>query len=147
MPVLLASAAFAQPGNRSLRFDGQDDLATIVDPGTTLNPPSLTLEMWIYPQSLSGFPTFFSKGSDSAGYWCHLNANGSLRWRMRTQNGLYSRDNVPMSFQVDRWTHFAFTYEGTTLKFYQDGELVFTQGFGGGAMIPNSADVECRSDD
>lgn len=107
--------------NESLVFDGASDYVSAPSNSSVQPTTGITLESWIYPYDVTN-ELIIHKGS----------ANGATtNYRLRISNGILSaiiNENSSFSsgdsIKPNRWTHVAFTYEGSTgeFKFYIDGK-------------------------
>lgn len=120
----------------SLGFDGVDDRADSVDFGS--DQDGLTLEAWIFKTGpkdarvLSKSDTVFTGPSYT---WSLGVANDLPRVRLTTATQTVSLDGTRI--RPSTWIHLATTYDGATLRIFQDGELTAEQPLTG--RIPRSA--------
>ena len=137
--LLMTFAAASDAQEFALEFDGIDDVAIT---GSPLSWPSgtsaLTVEAWINPSDISGWEFRGLVTNDmSMNLVLELNDNSILTFSI--SNGPTDSAQTPTgSVVVGRWDHFAGTYDGTTMRIYQNGELVGEQvhdGGGGGIGI------------
>ena len=86
-----------------------------------------TIEFWFYQQSLAGAGTAatvistYGGGGGTDGWRIETSANApanSLRW---VSNG--SDTACSATVELNTWNHFAFTYNGTTIKVFKNGVL------------------------
>jgi hypothetical protein len=130
---LLALVATSHAQQSALVFDGVDDLATTGDPITWPSGTSaLTVEAWIYPSDISGWEFRGVVTNDlSMNMVLQYNDNSILAFSI--SNGPTDAvETPPGSVVVGRWDHFAGTYDGTTMRIYQNGELVGEKAHSGG---------------
>ena len=115
-------------GNRgnALSLNGSNAYA---DAGViNVNGNALTLAAWIKPSNVSGDNRILSKAAgnlENDHVWM-LSALGgsSLRGRLKTDSG--TTTIVGGSVTNGQWTHVAMTYDGSTLRLYQNSQEVAT---------------------
>ncbi len=109
----------------ALVFDGIDDVATV--PNTNQWPiltSSLTVEMWVRPADLS-VNEYIAMiwGGDRYGLSQRSTDTSQLAWTI--SRGPTDSAFTPTGALVEgRWDHFAGTYDGVTMRIYQNGALV-----------------------
>ena len=115
---------------KALALDGNGDCVTVPDDASldTDITDGLTLEAWVY------FPS-----SASTSYWGIIATKGTLYQIFRWQNkdtiggylkGITGGDGVDTGVPIERdvWIHLAMTYDGSHLKFYKNGNLIYDEG-------------------
>ncbi|MBV6478409.1 MAG: hypothetical protein HGGPFJEG_01164 [Ignavibacteria bacterium] len=108
--------------NDCIELDGNNDYLAAPD-ATTFSPSDmLTLEAWIYPESIDKENLIIHKGTDdgsTADYALKL-YQGRLQAIVNNIIVLQSDDDIPLN----RWSHIAFTYDGPNgiLTFYINGK-------------------------
>lgn len=125
----IASAVVDGISGKARSFNGSDDY---VDCGSdsSLKPSNFTIETWIKPSDVTSDQVVAgpvgNEPSGNCGYGYHLlvSSNGKAGFRVDPTgcgNGLtiYSKNIIA----AGNWYHLAGTYEGTTLKFYLNGEF------------------------
>ena len=117
--------AIGAPSN-ALEFDGLDDSVS-VPYHAALNPDTFTFEAWAYVTGGNGtYRTVMSnRGNTVEGATLYAGSNNKWQWWLGSGSAWFkvTGSNVVLN----RWTHLAGTYDGTTLKLYVDGELQGTQ--------------------
>ncbi|MGB3466290.1 MAG: LamG domain-containing protein, partial [Cyclobacteriaceae bacterium] len=113
---------FSVDDDYTLNFDGSNDFVSIPS-GFDFNSP-LTAEAWIYYDFSSGAMPIvgwnIEEGNGETAYF-GLN-NGKLQIYNGTgETNTVITDNVEIPNSV--WTHVAFTYDGSLIRFYLNGEL------------------------
>ncbi|MHB9036430.1 MAG: LamG domain-containing protein [Armatimonadota bacterium] len=123
-PTTVSGAAF-KSGSRgewdALDFDGVNDYLQISN--ITYNPgASFTIAAYLRGRDTAGsWRTIMAKGAKNTGHFeLNLNPTGELCF--------YANDigdfGCGLNLDFDRWHHVAVSYNGSTLKFYDDGVLV-----------------------
>jgi len=120
-PTLGAPGALIDDPDAAATFDGADD-RVVVPYAAALNPATFTVEAWARTTDTSpGFKTVVGSWANPAAAGFGIWAEGAS-WTFYLGGGggstaLY----VPLT--AGRWTHLAATYDGTTMRFYVDGQL------------------------
>jgi hypothetical protein len=120
----------------ALDFDGIDDVVLVPNASSLITSGvGISFGLWVYPRnSTPSFPNFdsfggFRNNSDADFYIIQIGAN-TLEARFRNSSGI----NFDISFGgllLNTWQHFAFTYDGSMLKLYQNGIEVGSQAANG----------------
>ena len=96
-------------------------------PSLTTPPDNFTIEWWAYPNSLKAWNQSLAAGSDWGGFRYHTTPNGGV-YIGTDVNTRLTPTNIPDgTVEVDKWQHFAFTFENGTGKFYKNGILLATK--------------------
>ena len=87
--------------------------------------PTFTLSTWIYPDSVSNDETFFYFGKtqavDGESFTAQITSSGAFN--VSTINGdLDCMNPTNVSMNTMQWNHVAFTGDGSTLKYYLNGD-------------------------
>jgi hypothetical protein len=124
--------------NTSLIFDGVDEYVS-VPYSADLNPASFTLSCWVKTSSINHTDDKAIAGSvnsaASAGYGLLLNTDNYFMFSIN--DGSFHDIEYPLEAKIDQWYHLAGTYDGTTMSFYVNGELVTSENF---SMTQNTTD-------
>lgn len=83
---------------------------------------SISIAAWINPTQLNDWSAIISKwdGFNSGGYYLGINPDGNLvRWNLDMPTPLDGN-----SVLIDTWTHVVSTYDGDSVKIYQDGQFI-----------------------
>ena len=120
-----AGAADAQgvPG-AALFFDGDDDVIEVPDQGF-LDPPALTVAAWIKPERSSQWARIVDKYDhvNEAGWNLHLVSDTYVGFEFRTQTDEHFGVQTVTRLSPGQWHFVAATWDGATLRIYQDGRL------------------------
>jgi len=107
-----------------LEFDGSNEY--IIVPHNTngsLSPENITVEAWIKPTTTSLNGNIVGKwGSNGNQYILRYNNNGEIRAYVRVDGGWDNCTTTGISISLNRWNHVAYTYDGTTIRVYIDGQ-------------------------
>ena len=122
---LLSGPAWTTQGKfgSALSFDGIDDWVTVADANSLDLTTGVTLEAWVKPSELSGYPSVLVKeASNPVGLCYQLYANnGSPEpgFYIYTSSDRMSHGNAPLP--VDAWSHLAATYDGAMMRIFVNG--------------------------
>jgi Concanavalin A-like lectin/glucanases superfamily/FG-GAP-like repeat len=111
---------------KALDFDGTNDLVSIADANELDLTGPFTIEAWVAPDT-NNRPVL-SKGTP--GYklaMMEVNGAPSIPHGYIATTKTAVRVDGPSSIPTASWSHLAFTSDGETMRFYQDGELVATK--------------------
>jgi hypothetical protein len=100
-------------------FDGTDDTIEIAD-DSTLKPANVSLSVWVkVPASISGVETIVFKEMSSGAIFAYgitFTSNPRVYFRIRNGDKFFS-----LTPYLGEWTHFALTFDGTTMRPYING--------------------------
>ncbi|MFO7616341.1 MAG: LamG domain-containing protein, partial [Bacteroidales bacterium] len=141
--VLLLAGGVAQAQKWALKFNGTDE-NSLVDCGynAALYPSQMTIEGWIHVDKWVGGGNYvlatenWTEETGPRGYAIRLNKDtgvefvlglGENNWGV-VSSGYETLDSL-------KWTHFAATFDGTTMIVYVNGEFMLDQDVAG-PMVP-----------
>jgi hypothetical protein len=103
-----------------LRFDGSNYIS--VANSVYLNPAQITFDAWIYIDSLpNAYNSVVSKEAGGAGYTLLVKSNGKLAVYLE---GVGNYDGTgTFTLLTGQWYHLAFTWDGTNLIGYVNGNV------------------------
>jgi hypothetical protein len=113
----------AMAGDTAAGFDGVDDKVTVNDHARLRLNGSFSVEFWAQLTRFGNtWPAILSKGASSSanGYLIWYSADGALHFKRGNQEWTTPAGML----RTDRASHFALTYDGSTLRWYADGTLV-----------------------
>ncbi len=132
----------SSPSGLTLYFDGTDDYVDCGDDESLRIEAAGTIALWFNPTTCQGGLVNWSTGPHWPDERLVLAFN---TWAGRELLGFYIADgtNHQLAYEgpfppVHAWTHFAVTFDGTTVKVYRDGALVYA---GGQAYEPSLGNV------
>ena len=104
----------------AIRSDGISDYTTAPDDSSLDITEKITLAAWIKTEK-SGEQVIVEKEGASTGYSFFLNDEGSFSVRFNGDNS--KRVNTSSSYlnRIDKWVHFAATYDGSKIRTYVNG--------------------------
>ena len=129
--TLLNGATFA-PGTagQSFSFNGGGAHVRIPDNSSLDITNAITIEAWIYPTDVSNYHEIVSKwdtvvGVNQRSYTSGILPDGTAHLTLSPDGGapLIAVVRSTNSLTANQWTHYAGTYDGTTMKLYINGVL------------------------
>jgi len=111
----------------SLLFDGTDDYVSIPH-SSNLSLTNFTIETWVNPGQIKGDwqPLVTKEESDGwpRNYGMFITPNAmTVHFSFAATNGYNIYSNSQSSLILNQWNHIAMTYDGSSLKFYLNGQL------------------------
>jgi len=128
----------------ALNFDGADDYVNLGTSSTLKPTAAFTYEAWVKPENFSdawgGAGFIMADGRDCCGYsgggmGMHLIAGQTPRFKF-SRHGNSEVAEPGSSRAVGQWQHLAMTFDGTSLKLYQDGVLAGSTTFAATTVKP-----------
>jgi hypothetical protein len=110
---------------RSLSFDGAEQVVDFGNPASLDVSGNVTLSAWVRPSALDGYRNIVAHG-----FRWSPSRELALRivdeeYQFLAWNGVDHMARVPVSAgDVDNWHHLAGVYDGQSYRLYRDGELV-----------------------
>jgi len=126
------------PQKRSLLLDGVNSYVRIPN-GARFDPPytgEITIEAWVWRNSASRCETVVGKGYLTS-YWLGFCPDKIRFYAAGSGTAVDGNATIP----AGKWTHIAVTYDGTTRKYYINGELDLETTTNNGSMVSNGADI------
>jgi hypothetical protein len=123
----------------ALRFDGTNDYVTIPD-SSALKPARLTVAAWVRGTGTPDHRYIVAKGANACStgsYGLYTGAHGGASFYIADSlSFFYVSPEAPASAVWDgNWHHVAGTFDGSTVRFYLDGEQI-------GSGTPASTSIE-----
>src|SRR5690554_4430000 len=127
----LLSAAGVMGGVTALSTDGTDSYVLVGTPDALQIPDNhpLTVEGWVYLNSLSDRDIFYSKNSSRTSPYTYMFGFYESGKIAAYTGSAWMEPSPTVTVSAGQWYHIAFSFDGTTLSYYIDGELVGTSGF------------------
>ena len=114
--------------NQAYAFDGVDDAISVNNSESLRIPNTITVSAWVKPAG-SGWRTILSKGNSQDLYFVVSGFAGNtvgIQLSGVTSGVWYSNVAVP-----NAWTHIAFTYNGSEIIIYRDGQAIARKVYAG----------------
>lgn len=111
--------------------EGGGNYARLTDPGSLhlSNNHPFTWEGWLYFRSFDGRDIMVSKNNGRAGgSYDYLLGSRENNTYVAAYDGSNWND-ISYSLPQDQWLHMAFSYDGTTMRYYIDGQKIGETGF------------------
>ena len=129
----------------SISFDGSDDRVEITGNSVHQFSDSMTLEVWIKPNSTDadnyrGIISFGEDGGEDSqyGFGYAFYATGWRFFIVTSDSSVDQWTSLPYaSAPAGQWTHLAATYDGSDLILYKNGSIAETKGMTGDIVWPS----------
>jgi len=110
---------------KALQFDGINDWVTVNDSATLDLTNAMTLEAWVYPQSLAnnGGTVLLKEKSGGAVYNLYAYETGDLPVSS-FNDGTYRVISGTSALPINQWTHLVATYDGQYQRLYVNGTQI-----------------------
>ena len=130
--IILTQLTFLNADNYSLSFDGVDDYINVPSSSSLNNLSTITFMCYAKANAFANNEDYLLKSWSSNGFreWgFRVNGNGNPHhiWAEFIINGTYQTigaDHNNYTVSTNTYYHLAVTYNGNTVKLYQDGVLV-----------------------
>jgi len=109
-----------------LKFDGTNDYVDVGNGASLRNMGSaVTVEAWVKYNAYGGGGSSYSVIAVKGDPWTFLleNQNNKINFRV-TAGGVDSMAQDSVAHELNRWYHFAGTYDGVNIRIYKDGVQV-----------------------
>ena len=134
--TLTNGPTFDSGNNGSIVFDGLDDQVQLgsINSSNLLSffgVTSMTVMFWVYPQN-SGDPyqrvvDKSNSGNGANGWAVSVGHNPNTTKRVLFMiNGVFGINYFGTEYEFNAWNHMTFTKDGSTHKYYLNGELITT---------------------
>lgn len=120
----ITGAAWTTSGRygNALAFDGTNDWVTVADTTTLDLTTAMTLEAWVNPTTLTSWRSILLKErTNHLSYALYANSSTNTPTAHVYIAGDKSARGTTQ-LPLNTWTHLAATYDGTTLRLYQNGQ-------------------------
>jgi glucose/arabinose dehydrogenase len=125
----------------ALTFDGVDDWVTVADSASLRLASGLTVEGWVYPTGGgSSWRTLAIKEVPGNLSWALYPFGASGRPSAHANSGTDLWASSASAPAPNTWSHFAMTYDGSTIRLFVDGALAGTRAQSG-AMVQGNGPV------
>ena len=140
LSMVLLLGTYTHTKAQALNFDGQDDYVYL--PNGLPSMSNVTIEAWVYPQTLQNdFDALLTYSGWSTG-WMHFqfNPTGALEFSINGNNPTDQYCSAP--FSTNQWYHIAVVYSSANnyAKFYVNGtltdSLVYSTALSTAANVP-----------
>ncbi len=131
--------------HNALGFDGIDDNVTIPDSAPLDVTSTMTVEAWVYINTLNQHAFFIDKcfTEMTGGFALSYELDDKLWFYLKETNDILDNgdhiQNVYISEEqmLGRWHHIAGTFDGTSSKLFLDGTLISEKAASGGGLDTN----------
>jgi len=107
--------------NGALNFDGSNDYVNIPN-DATLNPNYITIEAWVYPTTYQYYANVVTKRYPAQYILRFYNRTGHIQGYIHAGGG-WRACTTPAEVQLNKWTHLAFSYNGTKGTVYINSKV------------------------
>ncbi len=111
-------ATFSSNNNGYFSFDGTNDTVSITEITLTTQ---WTISYWFYHNSASSYDMTIGKNGDSGNRFYHRDTGSSYKLRVHNNDNQNVVD-MPMPDRRQKWTHLAYSMNGTNVTGWVNGE-------------------------
>lgn len=140
--VFSSTLSVAQSQNNAMHFDGMDDYIQVPNASSLITGASMvSISCWMKPENTApGFPNYdgivgFRNELDFDFYILQLTST-TTEARFRNSSGI-NYDLVTPGLVVNDWNHYVFTYNGSMLKLYINGQIADSTAASGTIVNPS----------
>jgi hypothetical protein len=112
-------ASSSRANSSSMYFDGNTSYVVVPNSSSLrIENQLITIEAWVKITSYVNWASVVTKGENNSSYALRQNS-GKINFSTQDRAGYNGNTTIPL----DVWTHIAVTYDGSTIKFYYNGQL------------------------
>lgn len=137
--------------NKAYNFDGVNDYINIQSSSSLESPTTaITISAWIKPTDIDNKGAYFlcknSTGNlDPFQYRMLVGSDKNFHLGFKYSSSEYTGFNHLISINNNEWIYLASTFDGNTVKFYVNGNLVGQQNYNG-SIFPDSKSLDIGRD-
>lgn len=132
-------SASAQIAGKAINLNGSGDYVNLGNALNSFGGSNMTVEAWVYPTSRSGLHYVLGNETNSAGYFIRIIGSSNTLQFFVTINGTGVGVQVPATnLALNKWSHIAGTYDGTTVRMYINGTLMGAENLPGTYSAPGA---------
>jgi hypothetical protein len=124
LAITAARGAALQPPKTGVEFNGAATHAVVKD-GKAFDLDAFTLALWVKARAPRGGPQVFLNRGPANRFWTFYIYKKGVRMLVAHREPGYTHAIAPFP-PADKWTHYAGTYDGKTIKVYMNGKLQAT---------------------
>lgn len=124
-PTLWLTGRLGYPGDKALGLS-LGNYVEVSPPDSGLYLANLSVECWVNPVLALSPQTILSLGDgENEGWWLGTDNQNHFEVKIRTSSGTYSvkSGKVTFTYITGVWYHVAFTYDGSNLVLYVNGDV------------------------
>ncbi|MBX7135011.1 MAG: Ig-like domain-containing protein [Fimbriimonadaceae bacterium] len=136
----ITNATWSSSGKygKALSFNGTNSLVTINDSASLDLTNGMTIEAWVKPSTVSGWRSVVVKERPSNLAYSLYTSESTSRPSAYINTGGANQPAKGSRLSTSAWTHVAATYNGSSLRFYVNGELAETKSVSGNLVTSDS---------
>ncbi len=119
-------------------FDGSTGHVEVPDPDQVLIPPAMTAMAWVKFDNVAGNHSILEQYDWAGELGAYAFRTNGAQLQCYVIWGVDAPVTTGGALETDIWTHCAFSYDGDTLRLYQDGENVGELAVANGDLNPSN---------